>query len=379
MALVIESHATRLTSRLRNDIGTQSIGGLDIAKYYGYTTLDVMGELALGESFNGLDVDSEHSWVKAFFMGVKFGSMRTSLSRYWPLDMIIGEVIMHVTAKQRQKNLKVGQDMISRRLALGDLGPDKSDLISPVIGKVDSEKANGITRAELDVNVISMLLAGSPLTTVAVAAATYYLLRFPSTMAELKQEIRSTFENEQEIKVSSTQALTYLEAVIMESLRIHHPTPSDPKPRKVGSSGQNVDGHWIPGNVSIHSTGFLRDYSLTWSQTVIGVPLHATYSSPNNFLEPEIFHPERWLPRSDPRYDARFDKDDKEAFQPFSTGTRNCMGRKYVVPTLFSYRVLSLANSHIFLLFDRMADMSSSQQNLSRRSQSDAGQDLLRI
>lgn len=113
-----------------------------------------MGELSLGDSFQSLDPDSEHSWVLTFFLGVKFGSIRTSLSRFCPLDYIFGCVCLRLTPRIRQRNLKIGTDMITRRLGFGDLGPGKSDLISPVIGRVNEEQKKGITRAELNVNII---------------------------------------------------------------------------------------------------------------------------------------------------------------------------------------------------------------------------------
>ena len=253
MGRVIDSHASRLNLKLAKDVFKDGQGRLDMTKYYGYTTLDIMGELALGDSFHSLDPDSEHEWVLGFFLGTKFGSIRSSLSRYYPLDFIFGWVFLRLTSRIRQKNLRIGREMITRRLEIGKLGPGKSDLIDPVIGSVyDNPKSSGVTRNEVDVNVISMLLAGCPLSTVVITAATYFLLRYPETLSQLTHEVRSKFTSEQDMVVASIQNMPYLEAVIMETLRIHHPTPSDPKPRLVGPEGQLVDGYWIPGGVSHH-------------------------------------------------------------------------------------------------------------------------------
>lgn len=250
MGLVMDSQASRLNLRLASDVFKDSRGRLDMTKYYGYTTLDIMGELAFGESFHSLDPDSEHEWVLEFFLGTKFGSIRSSLSRYYPLDLIFGWIFLRLTSKIRQKNLKIGRNMITRRLDIGKLGPGKCDLIDPIIGRVNEDPKTGVTRNEADVNVISMLLAGCPLSTVVITAATYFLLRYPETLSQLTHEIRSKFDSEQDILVSSTGEMPYLEAVIMETLRIHHPTPSDPKPRAVGPAGQFVDNYWLPGGVS---------------------------------------------------------------------------------------------------------------------------------
>jgi cytochrome P450 len=47
------------------------------------------------------------------------------------------------------------------------------------------------------------------------------------------------------------------------------------------------------------------------------------YSSSKNFALPDSFIPERWTGE-----DARFDKDNKAALNPFSYGPRNCLGKK---------------------------------------------------
>lgn len=45
-----------------------------------------------------------------------------------------------------------------------------------------------------------------------------------------------------------------------------------------------------------------------------------------NFHRPDDFVPERWLPNKDPY--SEFADDDRAACQPFSLGTRNCIGKK---------------------------------------------------
>lgn len=254
----VESFVDLLISRLRRDVVQEGNGDVDIAKYYGYTSIDVMGELCLGESFHSLEGNNEHTWIMGFFLGAKFGSIRSSLSRYYPLDEIIAWTFMQMTSKIRQRNLKFGVDTISRRLAKGDLGSGRSDIISPVIGNIIEAKdgpgkVKGITRDELNVNLIAMLMAGSQLTTTALAAATYYLLRFPETMEKLKQEINTCFAAEKDITITSTLGMPYLEAVVQETLRMHHATPSDPKPRVVAAGGQEIAGYFVPGGVRSHS------------------------------------------------------------------------------------------------------------------------------
>ena len=253
----IESFVDLLITRLRKDVGEAGNGDLDIAKYYGYATIDIMGELCLGESYHSLEGKNERDWLMSFFLGGTFGSIRGSLSRYYPLDQIIAWIFMQATSGMRQRMLKAGVDTITRRLEKRDLGFGRSDIISPVIGNIIEAKdgpttSKGITRDELDVNLLSMLMAGSQLATTALATCTYYLIYNPETMKKLKNELHTSFRTEKDITVASTQGQLYLEAVISETLRMHHPTPSDPKPRVVAAGGQEIAGYWVPGGVRFY-------------------------------------------------------------------------------------------------------------------------------
>lgn len=249
---IIDSYVRLLMTRLRREIGKSPGGRVDVGKYYGYATLDIIADLTFGESFYGLEGDNEHSWILGFFLGAKFGSVRNSLSRYHPVDKIFGWIFLRLTAKNRARSWQVATDKISRRLEMGDLGPSRSDFVTPVIGRLDETQQKGITRKELNTNALAVVIAGCQLTTVALSTSTYLLMRYPETLKTLKQltnEIRESFESEADITVSSTMNLLYLGAVINETLRIHHPTPIN-LPRIVPPEGQMIDGHWIPGGVS---------------------------------------------------------------------------------------------------------------------------------
>jgi cytochrome P450 len=246
---IIDSYASLLMTRLRREIGKSSEGKVDVAKYYGYATLDIIADLTFGESFDGLEGDNEHSWILGFFLGAKFGSVRNSLSRFHPIDKLFGWVFLRLTAKNRATSWRIATDKISRRLEMGDLGPSRSDFITPIVGRLDESQQKGITRKELNTNGLAVVIAGCQLTTVALATSTYLLMRYPETLKRLTKEVRESFKSEADITIQSTLNLPYLQAVINETLRIHHPTPIN-MPRVVPPEGSMVDGDWIPGGVS---------------------------------------------------------------------------------------------------------------------------------
>lgn len=57
------------------------------------------------------------------------------------------------------------------------------------------------------------------------------------------------------------------------------------------------------------------------SGTQVSVHQYAAYHSVANFKNPDRFIPERWLG------DADYADDNRDVLQPFSYGTRNCLGQ----------------------------------------------------
>ncbi|KAF1946692.1 cytochrome P450 [Clathrospora elynae] len=222
---IIEMYADLFVQRLRREASRSANNVVDMAKFYGYAALDVVSDLTYGESFHGLEGDNEHGWNMAFFLGAKFGAVRNQLSYFYPLDSIFRCIFLQLTAKVRARNWKYTADLVTKRLEMGDLGAARSDFVSQVIGNMSETKEKGITRNELNPHSLAVTIAGSQLPTVVLATATYLLLRHPKQLQRLQDEIRSSFQTEADINVSTTAGLPYLAAVIDETLRIHHPTP----------------------------------------------------------------------------------------------------------------------------------------------------------
>lgn len=69
-------------------------------------------------------------------------------------------------------------------------------------------------------------------------------------MAKLVEEIRTTFKDEDEINILSTQQLSYLNAVAEESLRMYPPVPTG-LPRTAPDEGVTILGQYVPAGVSL--------------------------------------------------------------------------------------------------------------------------------
>ncbi|KAL1872141.1 hypothetical protein Plec18167_006744 [Paecilomyces lecythidis] len=190
------------------------------------------------------------------------------------------------------------KDKIEKRI---DQKTDRPDFMSYVLRHNDEK---GMSREEIQETFNVLMIAGFETTATLLAGCTYLLQKHPRVRQKLYAEIGETFLDENEITMLSVSHLTYLDAVIEESLGLYPPVPISLN-RLAPPEGAVICGHWVPGNVSV------------------GIPQFAAYSSLLNFVEPDSFLPERMLQE----HDAKFDKDRKPVLQPFSAGPRNCIGK----------------------------------------------------
>jgi cytochrome P450 len=95
-----------------------------------------------------------------------------------------------------------------------------------------------------------MIIAGSETSATLLSGSVFYLGKNPSIMKRLTQEIRSAFATSQEMTFRNTSNLSYLNAVVEESLRIYPPFVTS-LARIPPSSGAYVDGNWVPENVRL--------------------------------------------------------------------------------------------------------------------------------
>lgn len=178
----------------------------------------------------------------------------------------------------------------------------------------------GMTDAELKIASSILMTAGSDTNATLLCGCLYYVLRDEKVWNHLSMEIRTEYSQEADITFASLQKLPYLNAVIEETLRIYPVVPST-FPRRTASSGATIIDRFVPA-----------DYA-------IGVNGYAASRSETNFVLPDDFCPERWLG------DPRFQRDQKKAHQPFSTGPRNCLGKN--VAWAFARCKSSIGRQHL--------------------------------
>jgi cytochrome P450 len=137
------------------------------------------------------------------------------------------------------------------------LKTDRKDFIHYILKQ--GEHYN-LSQDEVIVNAALFIVAGSETTASSLALLANNLLRHPRVYDKLKAEIRGTFKSEADISLAKVMDLQYLTACLEENLRVFPPAPIGFL-RSINPGGDTIDGHFIPGGVSLHFPPVLKDTS----------------------------------------------------------------------------------------------------------------------
>ncbi|CAP79884.1 Pc12g02570 [Penicillium rubens Wisconsin 54-1255] len=301
---LICGYADSLVDNLRTTIKENPKAKVNMVRMFNLTTFDIMGDLTFGDSLDLLAGTGDTSWVSAVFVSVKTNSYRR-LARYVPWTAPIAKSLIPKELEQQSvAHYQASQERVDKRVD-SNRTLQKPDIWGIVMGQKEDLR---LTRTEMYANSQVFMVAGTETTATALSGLLYHLLMAPDKMKIIVEEVRGTFDKDSDIDMKTLEHMTYLNACIEEGLRIYPPVPVG-LPRVTPDEGLLVCGEHIPGrtSVSVHH----------W----------ATYRNARNFRLPDQFIPERWI-------GDEFASDNKAAFQPFSFGPRNCIGKKCVLVRL---------------------------------------------
>ena len=245
----IESFADLLISRLRALPENSENGGrgvvVDMVDWVNYFTIDIIGDLAVGQSFDCLGNSDYHPWVKPLFNFAK-GMTLAAAARFYPaVEWLFMMFFSRIVMELQRKYTEFVNDRIDRRLKLKT---DRPDFMTPLMN--DNPNYENMSLGEIESTFAVLLVAGSETTATSLCGILNHLVK-PENIDALEKlvcEIRGTFVREEDITIEATKTLTYLEAVINEGLRICHPVPGG-LPRKVPNGGETYAGHFVPEKV----------------------------------------------------------------------------------------------------------------------------------
>ncbi|VDC07904.1 unnamed protein product [Peniophora sp. CBMAI 1063] len=196
-------------------------------------------------------------------------------------------------------------EMIDERRYIHD-GHSGADLFSLLMGALDDGDAKATDR-ELTGNIFIFLLAGHETTAHTLAFALAYLALYPEAQDCLHREVETTTGGfQRELTYDDIDSLVYTNAVVYEVLRMQPPVAAIPK-RCTEDTTLNVANQQRQRVTIPVPKG-----------TIVMLDAMGLHYNPQHWADPHAFKPERFLGDWN-----------REAFIPFSTGSRACIGRRF--------------------------------------------------
>ncbi|KAL7139328.1 hypothetical protein ABFS83_09G043400 [Erythranthe nasuta] len=180
------------------------------------------------------------------------------------------------------------------------------DLLSTLISFKDGNDSDGgkLTDTEIKALLLNLFAAGTDTTSSTVEWAIAELIRHPKILAQAQQELDSVVGKDRLVTESDLTQLSFLQAVIKETFRLHPSTPLS-LPR-ISDKSCEVNGYFIPKG------------------STLLVNVWAIARDPDAWSDPLEFKPERFLMGGEkPNVDVR--GNDFEVI-PFGAGRRICAG-----------------------------------------------------
>ncbi|XP_026727571.1 cytochrome P450 6k1-like [Trichoplusia ni] len=297
-----------------------------------YTT-DVIGEAAFGITSNSLV--SPDSIMRRVTREMMAFNVHRGLS--WCSIFFIPELVdvfrLSFFPKDTMKLLrKIFQTMVAQRGGYENPIKEPRDLLEALVKIKQESTDDEMTEDVLLAQAAAFLLGGFDTSASTMTLVLYQLAFNPHHQERLYQEVlQAQNKSEDEyLNTASHPELTFLDAVIKETLRIFPPMG------------------WLD---RIASTDYKIDDNLT---IPAGTPVYvngvAMQVDPEYFPEPEVFKPERFLPENERNIIPY-------TYMPFGDGPRNCIGMR------FAYQSLRQSLAHIILNFEIHALPGSTKPN----------------
>nr|ALM25793.1 cytochrome P450 71AU53-like protein [Salvia pomifera] len=290
------------TALLVKKIGESSASSVDLTRMFAEVTNDVICRSAFGTKYSVLGNGKNLLKLLVELMEL-LGTMSVGDFIPWLswIDRVSGfDEKLDRVAKEVDDFLEY---VIQQRLQAVK-GKDGENFVD-VLLELYNENADGnsIGRDSVKALVLDAIEGGTDTIATALEWVMAELLRHPTIMENLQNEVRETVKEKEDISDDDLQKMHYLKAVIKETLRCHPPTA-------------------LLAPRIAHEDVKIKGYDIL-KGTVVMVNVWAIGRDPLCWDDPQMFKPERFLNHStDPKWSSF-------GWIPFGAGRRGCPGMTY--------------------------------------------------
>ncbi|KAK1074823.1 hypothetical protein LTR12_002466 [Friedmanniomyces endolithicus] len=260
----------------------------DIYFWFELFTMDLMGELALGDNFGVLEAGQPARYSKLVELSQRFANMSGMLPFGRNSVKVLSWVpipYVQILYRARLEFLDYARVALERRftdtrreMVVGS-GKQRQDIMQRFIDAQDPETGTKMGFDELRAETSSLMVAGASTGSVTMNWMTYYLCKNPvikqSVIKQLEDMFPENTTGNDPVPYTRLQHLSLLEHTELEVLRLHPPI-GYAMPRDTPPQGAVIDGVYIPGGVAV------------------GVPAAAMGRNGSVYPEPDRFEPDRW-------------------------------------------------------------------------------------
>ncbi|KAL4708412.1 hypothetical protein ACJJTC_019648 [Scirpophaga incertulas] len=289
--------------------------------YVSTYTLDSVCETALGVKINSqsspdtpflvcmnriLNLTCErifHLWLQPDWLYKLFPQYKEHTKCQLKMHGFTDDVI-----KKKRLDIELQKESKSETRSQLDLEEYKTKTFLDLLIEISGSE-NGYTNEELREEVLTLTIAGTDTSAVAIGYTLKMLSKYPKIQEQVYNEIRDVFgDSDRPLVKGDLVQLRYLERVIKETLRLFPPVPFII--RKIERDITLPSGTQLPGG-----SGLIV--------SIWGAHRDPKYWGPNA----DTFDPDRFLPE-------RFNLTHSCSYMPFSQGPRNCIGYQYALMSI---------------------------------------------
>jgi cytochrome P450/NADPH-cytochrome P450 reductase len=268
-------------------------------------TIDTVGLCGFGYRFNSFYRETPHPFVEAMTRCLSEALRRTTRLR-------VQQKLSFHEGDQYDKDIAYIDELVDHLIKERREHPEgesgRVDLLARMLTGVDRESGESLDDVNIRYQIITFLIAGHETTSGLLAFSLYLLLHHPAVLARAYAEVDAVLGSDVNTPPGHAQVrqLQYVSQILKEALRLYPPVPA--------FSRQPLSDDAVIGG----------KYRITRQQgaTVLTASLHRDPTVWGK--DADAFNPDHFTPEAEQALPAN-------AFKPFGTGQRACIGRQFAM------------------------------------------------